>query len=283
MTVPYHAFGAVGIDDGSTTSLNSIPTASISNNDIAIVLNDEKIFFYRVDNSSGEDENVPFVVTPLDEGGAKRWILMSQEIYNTNLIQTINHYVQTSYIKSLQFNPLVIESADGHQIIFNENGSVEFPEAVRGVPPIENNDFTTKLYVDTEYDTKDSELKTYTDIQLDALVTSEVSSATDELTAYAINELESYVDQEIVTKENELKSYVDQEIMNALFYDRVDITSWTESDGLYYHDITINTESKFIQVWKNDMLIYPHLIENLTDTTVRIWMPVNENISIMII
>jgi len=285
MAAPYFAYGAVGLTGGDTSNLDDISSSAVNQDDIAVVLDNDKIYFYKLEEASGKTENVPYVITPDDSSDNKRWELISQEVYTTNIIQLLGNYIQTSHIKALENNALEIESADGYKITLNIDGSIVFPSFATSSPaPTADDHLTNKLYVDNETDTKELNLQNYLQNELEFYVDSESASLSADLVNYVDIEIENYVDTEISAKETELKNYVDTEIENVYPLIRTTITSWTLNNDLYYADIIHNKGyvSPIVRCWKNDEMVYPAKIESLDEDTLRIWMSIDEDLIVTI-
>lgn len=286
-TAPYFAYGAVGITGQTESSLDSITSAALGQNDIAIVLNTDNysICFYRLISASGAEHNPPYVVKPYTEVGTKRWHLISQEIYTTNVIQLIDKYVQTSHIKALPDDSLRIETADGHFITINPSGTVYFPGFVSGSDPVNNEHFVTKLYADNEIVNIEGNLESYIDNNLESYVDEIVEIKEIEIIDYFDTNLKDYFDNQIEIKESEWQAYFNNQVDSVHSITRTEITTWTQDGLFYYHDITHNKgyETIIIRCWKDNEMIYPKKIESININTVRIWMPVEENIFVVIV
>lgn len=285
MAAPYFAYGAVGLTGGDTSNLDAISSSAVNQNDIAVALDNDKIYFYKLEEESGKDESVPYVIKPDDASGDKRWELISQEVYTTNIIQLLENYIQTSHIKALEDNALEIESADGYKITLNTDGSIVFPSFATSSPaPTADDHLTNKEYVDNEIDSKESSLQDYLDTEMKSYIDSETESLSADLVDYTDNEIHTYVDSEVSDKETELKEYVDTEIENVYPMIRETITSWTASDDLYYADITHNKGyvAPIVRCWKDDEMIYPEKIESTDEDTIRVWMTIDEDLTVTI-
>lgn len=146
MSTPQFAFGALGItiSHNAFNSLQTISEDKIKDNDVALVLWDDKIYIYRMNSTSSETPDNLYIVQPYNETGDKRWILSSQELFNTNIIQLLGNYIETGKIKSIDGENFIIEASDGSQVIIEEDGKVIFPSTVSGADPVGNQDFITK-------------------------------------------------------------------------------------------------------------------------------------------
>ena len=290
-TAPYFAFGAVGITGQTESSLDAINSGTVNDNDIAVVLENEKIYFYRLNATSGKTHNPPYVVAPFNETGDKRWELTSQEVYNSNIIQLVGKYIQTSHIKAIDEKSIEIEASDGSKIIISTDGKVTFPSRVSGVTPVNDADFTTKQYVDNWYNTKESNLQSYADTELHNYVDTQIADKDTELRNYTDTELHDYVNSEVSAKSTELRNYTDTEVQNVYPIYTETISSWTASsesffEGLYYADITHNKGySRVIaRFWEDGEIIYPAAIYYYDPDILRVYMPTDNstiNVTIM--
>jgi len=68
-------------------------------------------------------------------------------MYTTNIIQQLEKYIQTSEIRAISGEDIVITTGDGEEIFINSDGTVEFPSTVSGEDPVNNQDFVTKQYL----------------------------------------------------------------------------------------------------------------------------------------
>ena len=59
-------FGAVGITGGKPGNLDYINSGATRNNDLAIVVDNYRIFFYIMKEYSGAEPNPPYIVKPAD-------------------------------------------------------------------------------------------------------------------------------------------------------------------------------------------------------------------------
>jgi hypothetical protein len=71
------AFAAIGLDGGSSGFLDSIKTATITDQDIAFVIvnGTEEFYVYTFDSGNVADESSPDVIMPDDKTGTEAWIL----------------------------------------------------------------------------------------------------------------------------------------------------------------------------------------------------------------
>ena len=85
-----NAFYKTGLKGADSTYLDNIPTASISNLDIAIVLDGNNFYMYRADISSGAAESSPSIIKPIDVGsGNLRWINQVSATVTTSTLEQI--------------------------------------------------------------------------------------------------------------------------------------------------------------------------------------------------
>ncbi len=79
-------YGATALNGGASGALDDGATAygdQITNGSLAIVQDDDKIYFFEADTSSGASENAPEIITPDDHSdgstytGSTRWLLMN--------------------------------------------------------------------------------------------------------------------------------------------------------------------------------------------------------------
>ena len=144
-------FGANNLTEG-VYNLKSIPSRVLKNNDICIIYDKEnRIYFYRLDEESGENENVPFIIKPkilkMDISSTvntKRWKLISNFLVpDQNIVLPSGKYIQTEKIKAVDGENLVFESENEDRIIIQTNGKIIIDSQVSGSDPINENDFIT--------------------------------------------------------------------------------------------------------------------------------------------
>ena len=102
---------------------------------------------------SGE-EKIPYVIKPKNTkkdtsivAPLKRWVLISQERYTTNIIQYLSNYIQTPEILSFFGEDLIFKTGLGEDIVIKSDGKVIFPSSVSGKNAVEDEDFITKRQV----------------------------------------------------------------------------------------------------------------------------------------
>lgn len=303
MSAPYFAYGAVGLT-GTDGALDTIHSQVLRDNDLAVVVDDSKIYFYQMHARSTEATNPPYIVKPIDEDGDKRWHLISQEIYTTDIIQLVGDYIQTSKIKAISGNEIQLQASNGQVVRVNTDGSVTFPSFITvDEEPTSDNHATNKLYVDNEIISAHNTLEIYIDDEVNN-IESELETYTDgefdtkysELETHLTNEvnldfdtketnLENYINIEIGNLQSNLEDYTDQEINNVV--DNVypillfEIDTWNEFENDYYADVNHNKNKNntIVRCWdEENMIVYPDRIETLDNKNIRIWMPVNDKI-----
>lgn len=269
MATPYNIFGAVGLTGTSLATLDKISSDVISHNDFAIVSNNNLIYFYKLDAYSGITHSEPFVIKPNDiteesipEIKNKRWILISQNYYNSDLTLPATKLFRVSKIRANSNNPISITASDGKVITIHTDGETSFPSTISISDPTLNEHATTKFYVDTEI----SELKDYTDNEIET----------------NINELKDYTDNEI----SELKDYTDNELdthknditVHFTIYTEI-LNTWYANGPSYFNDIihNKNRDIVFSEFYFNNEKIIPEKIEKINNNTLRIWMPTQMN------
>lgn len=299
-------FGAVGLTGGEPGNLDNIASSTINNRDLSVVLDNDKVYFYRMDQYSGKEPNPPYIIKPADirfdsplQSRLKRWILVSQREVTNNIIQLKDNHIETSHLKSI--GDLSIDSANGPSIIYYENGSILFPSLVHSEQePIENNDITNKEYVDLQISILDQYTREYLDNLL-VVFNDNIRPEVIEYITNAINNMENdmilyweqswddtytWTDETLNIKyddfEDEVISYIDYGIEWLEFvyeppeYNKKIVSSdiWTQ-DGLYwYTDIihNIGTIEYFVSFWVNGELIQPFKSVDLDEDTLRVWV-----------
>jgi len=257
MTAPYFAYGAVNLIGESNSALKNISESVVKHNDIAVALDENKIYFFKMDEHSGLDENVPYVIKPFDSSSDKRWVLISQEIYNSNIIQLLGNYIQTSEIRAISEQSLEIIAAGGSKILINSDGTVVFPSIVSGLNPIDDYDFTTKLYVDNNIDILNNNLLTYYDDEILSLGTSLSGDIDNEFTEkqtilnnYIDNELNIFIEnanEQLDTFTESLSGYIVNEINdinNLLDSETVALSGYIDDKVIYLNQSTIDKENE---------------------------------------
>ena len=291
-------FGAVGIKGGIPGNLDAINPGTFSHRDICIVYHDNKMWYYYMNQYSGEFEDYPYIIKPasLETGSSlisrlKRWKLISQEEIPNNIIQTENDYIQTSLVKALSGSGLELEAYNGSTITVNTDGTVEFQETVAGIDPIYNSDFTTKKYMDAMLQSLNDAFSNWLDnyIASDIYLDDNLDTLDSDIRAYVIDYIDNdtYLDSELDTLDSDIRSYVDSEVSDMETdinnnYKRMDfyIDTWTASGDLYYADITHNLGTNHDSNGWDFLLTYgdwnwtylpPYKIEIIDTDTLRIW------------
>ena len=273
----YNIFGAVGITGDQPSTLNKIAIDVIKHDDFAIVSSENKIYFYKLDAYSALEENLPYIVKPIDitestpvDIARRRWILISQEYFNSNFLQTSDKSINTSKINALPGLPLEITASNGMKIVFHTNGVVTFPSSIIVQPPTIGSHATTKTYVDDQItgvnsslNSQDSTLRNYIDSQ-DLILK---------------NFLIGLLNQEILNTNTNLNTHINDISVHYTILN-FEISVWEEESGLYYYDIVHNKNRtnviyKFFQINEE---IQPLKTEMIDSNTLRVWMP--ENITI---
>ena len=66
----------LGLTGGASGSLDALDGTALASIDVAIVLHtDDKVYFYKLDPSSGAAESSPDIISPDTNAGTKRWVL----------------------------------------------------------------------------------------------------------------------------------------------------------------------------------------------------------------
>jgi hypothetical protein len=93
---------------GTTTSLDGIDGANLSDTDACVVILLNKAYFYHLDSDSGASESSPDVIAPDTNPGTKRWILAGvyQDDYAKEWVkqQTFDEEAITSTSNSVAWN-----------------------------------------------------------------------------------------------------------------------------------------------------------------------------------
>jgi hypothetical protein len=71
-------YGAIGLTGGTTGYLDDIEGSFLNNNDCAVVFDvaNSKFYFYLLDADSGLSASSPDIISPVNNAGNKRWILI---------------------------------------------------------------------------------------------------------------------------------------------------------------------------------------------------------------
>jgi len=265
-------FGAIGIKGGNPGNLDYIGVDTFNNKDIAIVFDNNNLYCYRMDAYSGEDENVPYIIKPVDVVDSsplgyklKRWKLISQKYITSDIIVPNDNSIYTSTIQAS--GDLYIESSNNNIITFYSNGNTNFPLTISGLNPIQDIDFTNKEYVDSFLDQSYNyifnifntlfddfkqditpTLDTYLKQQLYQLITNVndyfvnksngLTNSTESYLTSASEGLtgstESYLTSALDTLSNEVSGYVDSGI--SLLTDYSLSASYSTEPSAYYED-----------------------------------------------
>lgn len=268
----YNIFGAVGITGSQPSTLDKIAIDVVKHDDFAIVSHENKIYFYKMDGFSSLEQNLPYIVKPADitentpiDIARRRWILISQEYFNSNLLQTSDKSISTSKINALPGLSLEVKAANGMIITFHSNGLVTFPSTISVSEPTIGSNATTKNYVDGRISTvqtaltnQNTSIRTYVDSQdlilknfLIGLLNTEISNINLNLTNH-INNID-----------------VHYTILN------IEINSWTEDSGKFYFDIVHSKDRQNViyNFFQDGEEILPLKTEMIDSNTLRIWMP----------
>jgi len=70
-------FGATGLTGGTAGKLDAIDGNQLSDGDGATVISATDVYFYSLDASSGAGESSPDIISPDDNAGNKRWLLVN--------------------------------------------------------------------------------------------------------------------------------------------------------------------------------------------------------------
>ena len=92
-------FGATGLIGGTAGKLDAIDGDQLSDGDGAQVVTATDVYFYSLDAASGAAESSPDVISPDDNAGNKRWLLVdvvSGTISPTGLTNTYIPYMTAS-------------------------------------------------------------------------------------------------------------------------------------------------------------------------------------------
>lgn len=73
MSTEYYA--ATSLIGGVAGALDKIPTATLHNNDVGVVVTTQRVYHFVIVENSGATENPPLIIKPDDEVGDKRWVL----------------------------------------------------------------------------------------------------------------------------------------------------------------------------------------------------------------
>ena len=258
-------FGAIGIKKGEPGSLDYIDVDSFRQDDICLVVENNKMYFYTLEQYSGANENIPFIVKPkgADEGQfltrLKRWNLISQKNFTTDIIQVLGKSLQTQRLRAL--GNLKIESASGMEIDVNADGTVTFPLFMSGINPVENNQASTKQYFMVELTLMDTTIRDYLDL------------AIDDFDAISRVDTIQYIDDSALTLYNNIANLFDFDpsIIKQ-------VKQW-EYDG---NQVTHNLDTKdlIVQIYnEDDEKIIPDELRILDNNTLEVY-PITGNVVI---
>jgi hypothetical protein len=127
-------YGAIGLTGGTTGMLDDIEGSFLNNNDGAIVIDvtNNKFYFYLLDSDSGLAASSPTVISPVNNAGTKRWIL----IYSSDTLgvlaearewtaqQNFNESALTSSSNSVAWN---LDTAQTAVHTMTENTTIAAP------------------------------------------------------------------------------------------------------------------------------------------------------------
>lgn len=296
-------FGAVGILGGKPGNLDFISSSTIHNKDISIVIENKKLFFYRLNQYSNEKPNYPHIIKPVDiipsspfSSKMKRWELISQEVFVNDIIQLSNLFLYTKHINFL--NKEIFEVGNNQYIVF-ENDNVSFPSVVSGIDPIDLQNITTINYINNQltiltndiYDYLESktyifnnttrqDIKDYLDTRISDLETS-INNYVESQKNVLENNIETPLNDGLTHLNDIIISYIDDNIdylentYDPGTYTRLLFSSstWTSDGNYFYTDINHNLETyNFLeQFWVNNEVFFPSLIKYLDKNTIRLW------------
>ena len=83
-----YVYGAIALTGGIPGSLDSINGDNLAQNDAAIVFTSTVTYIYNLDESNGNVEDSPELITPDDNAGTKRWVLISSRAEESSLDTT---------------------------------------------------------------------------------------------------------------------------------------------------------------------------------------------------
>jgi len=293
-------FGAVGIKGGEDGNLDNIDSSSFRNRDICIVNYNDKIYIYRVDQYSVEEENYPFLIKPVDiepdsplRSRMKRWKLVSQEYFTTHIIQKEDDYTHTSDIKAIENDILSIESGNGSIIIIDEDGTINFPNFVSAEYPQKNHHLSNIKYLQDKMNELELLMESYANNYLtnNQYVINKLNEVDIIIRNYVEQELtdeSGYVSNRIDYLDTTIRDYTDTEVPGLSadidnYYTWLEFTippsaeSWSPSGDNYYYDVKHNIGDKeFItSFFADNEVIFPIKVEHADIETLRIWMPTN--------
>jgi len=288
-------FGAVGLKGGNPGKLDHIDPDTFKNNDICIVLDGNQILFYFMNQYSNAFEYVPYIIKPdrirPDHPIAskmKRWHLVSQETYDTHLIQSLDNYIQTKLIKAIDNNDIVIDFFDNNNMTINQNGIVVFDSQVAGVYPQTPTEFTINQYLQDVLSLLQTTLENYIgDINITPTINEWKNLKIIWVDDY-INDNE-YVENGINTLHDNVTIYADAEIQ--AFVDSIDLqyhiheytlNSWSTFDTIYVSTITHNLGKQkfYIDFFIGNEKIVPTDVGIIDDNNIMVWNWTNETMTV---
>lgn len=302
-------FGAIGIKKGVPGSLDYIDPSSFSQGDICLVVDNNKMYFYTMQEYSGADESIPYVIKPLnvDEGQIltrlKRWHLISQKNFTSNIIQTVQDQIQTRRFSVLG-STFEIESAGGLTITINDDGSVTFPLLISCSNPMEDEHAVTKEYLMVELTILDETIRDYLDLVIedfDSIVRPDIIQYIDDkvIELQNVTEMGYDIESDLLQLQSNIELYLFNEIntwnlnIRDNVIDYIDynvewledqpvpnytsieylVNEWGVDGDLYYVEILHNLDiDRFmVEFYVDGAVINPTKVE-YDNNIIRIWM-----------
>ncbi len=264
-------FGAIGIKKGVPGSLDYIDPSSFKHDDICLVVDNNKMYFYTMQEYSGVNESIPFVIKPLNvEDGQiltrlKRWHLISQKNFTSNIIQTLQNQIQTRRFIAQQTSiisiflvdydnkiltdydeiyasdydeiygsgsTMEIEAANGMNITINDDGSVTFPLLMSCSNPVEDEHAVTKEYLMVELTILDETIRDYLDLVVEDF---------DDIVRPNIIQ---YVDDKVIELQNiiEMGYDIESDLLQLQLQSNIELYLSNEIDDWNYDVIDNNVE-----------------------------------------
>jgi hypothetical protein len=90
-----YIYSAVTLNGGSEGALDSIDGADLTQSDAAIVFTPTGTYIYTLDDSTGGTESLPNLITPDNNPGNKRWVLVSNRAAESSIVTKTSDYTIT--------------------------------------------------------------------------------------------------------------------------------------------------------------------------------------------
>ena len=127
-------YAAVGLIGGTTGMLDEIDGALLTDGDGALVITATNVYLYILDDDSAAGESSPLVISPDDNAGTKRWILVplshAARFYPRTLNQSLEPAAGTGATQCAAGEAVIWTDTDDAKcyLCYNHSGTVKTVE-----------------------------------------------------------------------------------------------------------------------------------------------------------